>query len=213
MQVLIGGVWRGYRVGLWIVSRGTNNAGHCRGGLLIRPAEIPALVWDYLQPINNVASMLELGNKRARGQRSYKHAFERLGIRHVSVDLNGLDGALKLDLCQPLNLGKFDTVTNFGTSEHVAEQESVWRNMVQAVKFGGVLVSHTPYSGWPNHGMFYPTKAFYVELADLNGFVFERGPEITQERPGKLCWARMRRIMERPFRMPDPVLIRQVAAA
>lgn len=178
----------------------------------MRPPEIPSLVWDYLQPLDNIASMLELGNKRARGQRSYKIAFQRLGIRHVSVDLNGHDGALKLDLRQPLNLGTFDVVTNFGTSEHVSDQAAVWRNMVEAVRLDGILVSHTPHSGWTNHGIFYPTVSFYVDLAMLNGFAFERGPEITTTKPGDtLCWARMRRIMELPFKMPGPALIRQVA--
>jgi SAM-dependent methyltransferase len=177
----------------------------------VRPPEIPPLVWDYLQPLDNVASMLELGNKRARGQRPYKIAFQRLGIRHVSVDLNGLDGALKLDLRRPLNLGMFDVVTNFGTSEHVSDQPAVWRNMVEAVKLDGVLVSHTPHAGWENHGMFYPTIRFYLALAELNGFVFERGPTISHQQSGTLCWVRMRRIMERPFTMPDPALIRQVS--
>jgi hypothetical protein len=60
-------------------------------------------------------SMLELGDKQDAG-RVYKPWFESLGFRHVSVDINGLNGALPLDLREPLNLGTFDMVCNIGTS-------------------------------------------------------------------------------------------------
>jgi hypothetical protein len=88
-----------------------------------------------------------------------KHLFEKLGVEHVSVDLNGDDGALELDLTkdfrnQPqdksvnlyndpnakLELGEynkyyeyFDVVTNCGTTEHIDNQ------------FG-----HNNYMGWKN---------------------------------------------------------------
>eukprot|EP00438_Fugacium_kawagutii_P000717 Skav211036 [mRNA] locus=scaffold1434:73496:78361:+ [translate_table: standard] len=54
--------------------------------------------------------------------------FERLGFRHTSLDINGRDGAVVVDLsrmkptARPLNvslLGHCDVVTNFGTTEHV----------------------------------------------------------------------------------------------
>ena len=169
--------------------------------------------WLFLEPLDDIKTVLELGNKRAVGQRSYKEAFERLGIHHISVDMNGQDGALKLDLRQPLNLGMFDMVTNFGTSEHVSEQEPVWRNMIEAVKLGGFLVSHTPLTGWRGHGMFYPSVKFYIDLARFNGFEFERGPQISTAKPSgnTLCCVRMKRIYERDFVMPDQSLITRVA--
>ena len=92
------------------------------------------------------ASMLELGNK-VKGDLVYKKLFESLGFRHVSVDMNGKDGALPKDLRQPLKLGTFDMVTNFGTTEHVAPgdrdgQTACWRNICQAMHMGSVLVSN-----------------------------------------------------------------------
>jgi len=149
-------------------------------------------------------SMLELGNKR-KGDMVYKSVFESLGFRHVSVDLNGLDGALPLDLRKPLNLGTFDMVTNIGTSEHVSEsdydgQVECWRNIVEAIHIDSVFVSITPLEGaqrWLRHGRWYPQEAFFEELAELNGMVAER---IYVD--SNLVYARLKRNDDCEFQMP-----------
>lgn len=66
----------------------------------------------------------ELGNQHAgwRLRGPVKTVLEWLGMVHLSIDLNGADGARALDLSKPLPpelLGKFDLVTNAGTTEHV----------------------------------------------------------------------------------------------
>jgi hypothetical protein len=156
-------------------------------------------------PLDGITSMLELGNKKTATGIVYKQVFEAMGIRHVSVDWNGEDGALKLDLAAPLALGRFDMVTNLGTSEHVDRQEPVWRNMVEAC--ARVLVCSTPLPGdWPKHGMFYPTLEFYEQLAAMNEFVIER-LRIMASSPRRLIQARLRRVGEIPFSMPDAALL------
>lgn len=170
-----------------------------------RPDVIPPWNWEVLEPIDGITSMLELGNKRWGKRTPYKPYFEGLGIRHVSVDLNGCDGALRLDLRKPLGLGRFDMVTNFGTTEHVSEQEPVWRNIVEAA--GHLIVSTTPKPGtYPGHGLLYPHKAFYIALAVANAFRIERLYERATKK-GVLICCRMHRIGEAPFRMPDRSLI------
>ncbi len=55
-------------------------------------------------------------------QISIKRIMQWLGATHTSIDLNGRDRALRLDLSQPLPadlLGRFDLVTNAGTTEHI----------------------------------------------------------------------------------------------
>jgi hypothetical protein len=152
-------------------------------------------------PLDGVTSMLELGNKKTGTGIVYKQVFESMGIRHVSVDWNEEDGALKLDLAAPLDLGRFDMVTNFGTSEHVDRQEPVWRNMVEACE--RVLISSTPLPGdWPRHGMFYPTVRFYEQLAARNAFAIEH-LQVVASSPRRLIQARLRRCGTIPFRMPD----------
>lgn len=164
------------------------------------------------------SSILELGNKIKMGV-TYKSVFESMGFRHISVDTNGRDGALPLDLRKPLNLGTFDMVTNLGTTEHVSEddyagQVQCWRNVVEAMHVGSVLVSITPMPGSnPNHGVWYPHKQFFRELARLNGMEVERLYDSDQQpdgsRPGHQCNnARLIRRELVPFAMPEAGMYR-----
>lgn len=165
-----------------------------------RPAE-----WELYSPLAG-KSMLELGNKK-NGPATYKRYFESLGYRHVSVDWNGEDGALKRDLRKPLGLGVFDMVTNIGTTEHVAGQEAVWRNVIEAMRVGSVLVSTTPMPGqWSWHGEWYPTDEFYRELATLNGLEIER-LYVSGVEPRKMWFCRAVLRQAGTFRMPDAKLI------
>ena len=118
--------------------------------------------------------MLELGGK-INAPYTYKAFFQRLGFAHLSVDWNGQHGAIKRDLREPLELGQFDMVTNIGTSEHVDKQAGVWRNMLEAMHVGSVLLCTTPKPGhWTWHGWHHPHAEFYRELAALNGLDIER---------------------------------------
>lgn len=102
--------------------------------------------------------------------------FEAQGWEHVSIDLNGRDGALKLDLTKPLLAGLFDSfhvVTNFGTSEHVADQYECFRNIHRLCRVGGRMIHAVPLFGhWLNHSPFgfdY-TMDFFFTLAEANGY-------------------------------------------
>lgn len=164
----------------------------------------PDFITVYEPLIGN--SMLEFGNKR-EGEMVYKHTFEELGFRHVSIDLNGQDGALKRDLRDSMSdLGQFDMVTNIGTSEHVVDnQEAVWRNLVEATKVGGVLICLTPSAeenNWVNHGHWYPHEDFYLKLAELNGFKVENLFR-SDCKPVQNTLCRMKKVEEKPFVMPD----------
>ena len=152
-------------------------------------------------------SMLEFGDKIEDGH-VYKDTFEYLGYMHVSVDINGQNGAVAFDLRDWFDLGKFDMVTNIGTSEHVKDkQEMVWRNMVSAVKHWGVLISQTPSPGnWSWHGHWYPTVEFYEELARLNGMEIERRIR-SGSKPLENLIVRMVKVKEVPFVMPDESLL------
>jgi len=133
---------------------------------------IPQDEWLYYVPMVGVASMLELGNKK-NPDGVYKDYFESLGIRHVSIDWNGENGALKLDLRTPIKpqVGTFDMVTNIGTTEHVSNQTAVWENIHNCCHVGGAIVSVTPRPGdWWWHGEWYPTGEFFREFARLNGY-------------------------------------------
>lgn len=122
--------------------------------------------------------ILEYGNQLYRGKdapfKTAKEYFESLGTIHVSVDKNGKDGALALDLTQPLSgIGEpFDIVTNFGTTEHVKfGQYQPFKTMHDLVRLGGVMVSVVPEVGFlEEHGYFHYTKKFFEELASSNQY-------------------------------------------
>jgi hypothetical protein len=177
--------------------------------------------WELYDPLAG-ASMLELGNKRKSspsGDFTYKQVFESLGFRHVSVDINGQDGALPKDLTKPLNLGTFDMVSNIGTTEHVSEgdysgQVACWRNILEAMHVGSVLVSITPQKGsWLKHGVWYPQQDFFKELAELNGLTLDRCYTSDERKPNcpphlRLIFARLTKTEEVRFQMPKAGMYR-----
>jgi hypothetical protein len=93
-------------------------------------------------------------------------------------------GCIVADLSTPLELGQFDIVTDFGTSEHINACGCAWptgcfhtadnvqslyharRNAHNACKVGGVMIFSNPRVGhWPEHGFHNFTTEHYTELA------------------------------------------------
>lgn len=167
---------------------------------IIRERELKLLL-----PLDGITSVLELGDKRWGNKPPYKTYFESRGIRHVSVDINGKNGSLRRDLRKPLDLGRFDCVTNFGTTEHVSVQEPVWRSICEACDKLFISTTPKPHT-YPRHGLLYPSEEFYRELARLNGFAIERLYEIEKSK-GVIMNVRMARVERVPFVMPDESLI------
>ncbi|KKN67207.1 hypothetical protein LCGC14_0463800 [marine sediment metagenome] len=132
--------------------------------------------------------MLELGNQTIYFGDDYgkpaKPMFEKMGFEHISIDLNGEDGAFKLDLGKKWKLWKklcdisilfppsnFDIVTDFGTSEHVKNIYNCWFNKYNFCKTGGYIISENPKTGnWKGHGHWYCTEEFYRNLAKAQGY-------------------------------------------
>lgn len=121
--------------------------------------------------------ILELGNQLLRGgegRRTSKDYFTALGATHVSFDLNGQDGAIPIDLCQPVPeeyWGTFDVVTNFGTSEHIANQEQVFKTVHNCCRVGGYMIHSVPLIGyWKTHCPYYYRDNFYRVLAEGCGY-------------------------------------------
>jgi hypothetical protein len=99
--------------------------------------------------------MCELGNQIWFDGESAKKIFITLGVNHVSLDWNGLDGAVPVDLRVPADRslwGKFDVVTDFGCSEHVENPYEVNRNIHRFARVGGLIIRTVPFTGtWPGH--------------------------------------------------------------
>jgi len=141
----------------------------------------------YLAPRSRTC-MLELGNQGILGDftpaRTGKEYYTRRGFEHVSVDLNGKDGALRVDLSRPFKRaewrGRFDVITNAGTSEHVEPlmgQYHCFRNIHESLRGGGLAIHAVPSArelrergAWKGHCNNYYSEAFFRLLADRNGY-------------------------------------------
>lgn len=129
-----------------------------------------SLLKAYLKKDSNI---LELGNQvmnlaECQGVSAKKY-FTDKGHRHTSIDINGKDGALKLDLTKSLDLmEEFDIVTDFGTIEHTGNLYPVLKNIFKHCKKGGIMLHKNPKTGnFPLHGNFYFTITFWAELAKV----------------------------------------------
>ena len=131
--------------------------------------------------------MLELGNmileKRGlivpfiskyggKWDRVAKGYFEGLGFSHTSIDINGLNGSLSLDLRKPFpkELGKFDVLTDFGTIEHIIDnQYRVFKNFHDAAAPGALMVHTLPGTGY-GHGYWSYPVSFFENLVTHCGY-------------------------------------------
>lgn len=163
---------------------------------------IPEHELDVLLPLVG-ETMLEFGNKQTSGVSYKTWLTENYGIEHTSIDWNGKDGALPLDLREPLDLGLFDMCTNFGTTEHISTQYQPWKSLHDHCATGGVIACATPIPGdWCWHGHFYPTEDFYLQFAERNGYEVEK-LYVAQKAPTRCFYVRLAKVDDVPFVMPD----------
>jgi hypothetical protein len=119
--------------------------------------------------------MLELGNQRIHNDvdtpfKTGKEYFTALGYEHVSIDLNGKDGALKLDLTKPIiHIGKFDIITNFGVSGWTNNEMECLNNIHYLCRIGGLMIHTLPEIGSNWSGTKHQ-KLFVYCLAVMNKY-------------------------------------------
>ena len=138
------------------------------------------LITQVLSYFPNLAKvkMLELGNQKILDQSRKpivaKKYFTNLGIKHVSFDLNGLDGAIPVDLSKEIPQGylnKFHIIVNTGTSEHVENQDQVFKNMHNACRVKGYIINSVPQFGsWRGHSPYHYTLDFPLKLSIANNY-------------------------------------------
>lgn len=124
----------------------------------------------------NEVLICELGNQRMRyGKfKTHKEYLQSKGADVVYIDWNRKDDSIKLDLSMPINIFKesFDIVTNYGTSEHVANQENCFRNIDYFCKIGGAMIHAIALTRtYKEHGLYYYTIEFFEKLARANNYV------------------------------------------
>ena len=99
-----------------------------------------------------------------------------LGFEYISIDIDGSPGSIPLDLnydpAPETALGKYQLVTNFGTTEHVANQLNAFKVIHDLTRLGGIMIHHLPTQGMFNHGLINYNPKFFWMLARSNGYKF-----------------------------------------
>jgi hypothetical protein len=121
-----------------------------------------------------------------------KDLFIHLGFNDTSIDLNGKDGALSINLGMSIknNLKqKFDIVINGGTTEHVDNQYFCWKNIHDLCKKGALIISVTPLDGnMFNHSFWRYSLGFFNCLAFVNNYdLLERKVIALKKKKGFDC--------------------------
>jgi hypothetical protein len=142
--------------------------------------------------------LLELGNNYIKGDEAFKFLEEKnisvilggeqhqhgmvskamwsqLGYAHVSIDLNGMDEAYKIDLrtliSNPTWFEVFDIVYDGGTGEHVHNQYNLFKNIHNFTKLTGTMIRILPEVGsFPNHCSYYYTCGTFETLCEIMGY-------------------------------------------
>jgi hypothetical protein len=97
-----------------------------------------------------------------------------LGLNYASIDIDGSPGSIPLDLNYdevPAELvGRYDIVTNFGTTEHVANQLQSFKIIHDLAAAGALMLHVLPAGGMPNHGLVSYNPKFFWMLGRSNGY-------------------------------------------
>jgi len=146
---------------------------------------------NYFGDDFNKIKMLELGCQQIRRKtypygspvRSFsttKEYFTSLGIEHVSIDMNGKFGSLKIDLSHTVDKPEwknyFDCVTNLGTIEHIDQngmegQHNAFKFVHDCNKLNGLMIHLAPLHGFIKGHCFYRyTEQFVEKLACNNNY-------------------------------------------
>lgn len=97
-----------------------------------------------------------------------------LGFGYDAVDIDNSDDSIPLDLnfddVPREKREQYDLVTNYGTTEHVANQLNAFKIIHDLAKPGSIMVHNLPCQGYMTHGLVnYPPK-FFWNLARSNGY-------------------------------------------
>ena len=97
-----------------------------------------------------------------------------LGFSYASIDIDESPESIALDLnfdaTPEKYYGCFNLVTNFGTTEHVANQLNAFKIIHELTSLGGVMLHTVPAQGMFNHGLINYNPKFFWMLARSNGY-------------------------------------------
>src|SRR5712691_6610051 len=97
-----------------------------------------------------------------------------LGFEYAAIDVDESPGSIPLDLnvdSVPLETREtFHLITNFGTTEHVANQLNAFKVIHDLTAVGGIMIHNVPSQGMVNHGLVNYNPKFIWYLARSNNY-------------------------------------------
>ena len=97
-----------------------------------------------------------------------------LGFEYAAIDVDESPGSIPLDLnvdSVPMDTREtFHLVTNFGTTEHVANQLNAFKVIHDLTAVGGIMIHNLPSQGMVNHGLVNYNPKFIWYLARSNNY-------------------------------------------
>jgi hypothetical protein len=100
--------------------------------------------------------------------------WEWLGFEYASIDIDGSPNSIPLDLnfdsVPDWAKNKFGLVTNFGTTEHVANQLNAFKIIHELTAPNGITMHILPAQGYVNHGLVNYNPKFFWMLARSNDY-------------------------------------------
>jgi hypothetical protein len=100
--------------------------------------------------------------------------FEMADMKYDSIDIASGYNTTIVDLntqVLPADMvGSYDSVLNFGTSEHILNQMNTFAAVHAATKAGGMIMHSVPSVGYVDHGYFCYTSRFFFDMAGYNEY-------------------------------------------
>jgi hypothetical protein len=97
-----------------------------------------------------------------------------IGYRYKAIDIDGSEESIELDLnydsVPKREKGQYQIVTNYGTTEHIANQLNAFKIIHDLTAVGGIMIHNLPAQGFLNHGLVNYNPKFFWMLARSNGY-------------------------------------------
>ncbi|HXZ67224.1 MAG TPA: hypothetical protein VEH07_01400 [Alphaproteobacteria bacterium] len=147
------------------------------------------LMYGRLQNTLSGAEKAQLAKRYKIGESALEHHYTEellraIGARSVtSIDVSDYescdivldlmeDVAARQDLAEKL-CGRFHTVLDYGTSEHVFNFPQALVNAWNILREGGAYIFDLPVSGWTNHGLVQFTPSYFHSVGKTPYFALE----------------------------------------
>jgi hypothetical protein len=144
------------------------------------------------QPLPATLSFDQSNGKRVWGDRVL---FAHLGLESTALDVSDYEEAeIVHDLNQPIPdalRGRYGTVFDGGTFEHVFCVSNAFTNVAELVRPGGRVLHLSPVNNYVNHGYWQLSPRSFFDFYEVNGFTDLRSTLIVHPRndDGTRTWA------------------------